>query len=1043
MKEQASTRNFDPLKPNQQVQLCSDPGRRGITTGKTKHHGTRVYVQVEFGPQERTFIDSEDLDPVTLIEQDIGDLLVNLRFGKKGDLARILTYHKISSRLANVFYAMQTSRTDFYAYQFKPIYKFIESANGRILIADEVGLGKTIEAGLIWQEVKARTGANKLLVICPSMLRAKWKKELRTRFDLQAEIYDAGGFLTLLKDFESRGSNFQCAAVCSIESLRQTKVLDAIEEFSKLDYRFDLVVIDEAHYLRNSGTKTHQMGQRISTVAEHLVMLTATPIHLKNEDLYRLLNVLDNDEYSNLDLFEKRVSANAPVVAAQNALRRIPADIKSARKHIHTLAESSWFNKNPLTEIVMSRIARLDDSEHSKLVEVSRLLENLNLLSATVTRTRKREVQEWRVIREARVLDLEFHPYEMDFYRSVTEAVRKRVSVRGDRAFEAFMLMMPQRQMASCIPAMVEHYRLSGDFDELEIEEMLEEDLGWSYENGDQNETRGSSLGSDLKSIIAGWHLSYPDSKYEALVKELKRLFQIEPQVKIVLFSYFKRTLAYLERRLAQDGYRVAAIHGGIAMEERQEIIARFSKDPHQRILLSSEVGAEGLDLQFCRIVINYDLPWNPMKVEQRIGRIDRLGQEAGKVTIVNIAARSTIEAKILDRLYRRIGIFERSIGDLEPILGDMVQKLTLDLLSAELTPQQEEMRIEQTRLALEEKRRQERELEDKSSLFFGSSDFILEQISDARRTGRWVTPAELRSYVTDFFHHNYVGTRIAWDRPEDGLIEISLSHDARFALSWFCKHQTDTHTRLAFAGFDPLILGYTNEAIRKHTDVEFISHFHPLIRWITESHKSQSAPFFRTSAVEVKSDLCSPGDYVFLIEFWRFIAVQDELQIAYALVPLDGGSTVDSITAELLFQEILAHGQNWAYADRILEGANIIAALDLCNTDLAKRREEAYEIFKRKTVAAAQRKSAHLENHLARKEESFMRSFQKLQHRLELEGHIKEQRVKIERQIKGDRTKLENVRQKVSDQLKELEKSSRSRFEIEEIAGGVCRVIE
>jgi superfamily II DNA or RNA helicase len=1043
MKERGPTTTFDPLKPNQQVQLSADPGRRGITTGKTKHHGTRTFVQVEFGPQERTFIDSEDIEPVTLNEQDVGDLLTNLRFGKKGELARILTFHKISSRLANVFYSMQTSRTDFYAYQFKPVYKFIESANGRILIADEVGLGKTIEAGLIWQEVKARTGANKLLVVCPSMLRPKWRKELRTRFNLQAEIYDSKGFLTLLEDFEYKGSNFQCAAVCSVESLRQAKVLDAIEEFSKADYRFDLVVIDEAHYLRNSDTRTHQMGQRVSGITEHLVMLTATPIHLKNEDLYRLLSVLDHDEYSNLDLFEKRVSANAPVVAAQNALRRIPADIGAAREHINSLAKSPWFNKNPLTEIAISRIAEVNASNHSQLVEVSRLLENLNLLSATVSRTRKREVQEWRVVREARVLDLEFYPHEMDFYRAVTEAVRKRVSLWGNGSFESFMLMMPQRQMASCIPAMVEHYRATGDFDELEIEEMLEEDLGWDNEDEGEAEKSASTLGPDLKSIIASWQFSYPDSKYEVLVKELKRLFQIEPQVKIVLFSYFRRTLAYLERRLAKDGYSVAVIHGGIAMEERQEVITKFSKHPEQRILLSSEVGAEGLDLQFCRIVINYDLPWNPMKVEQRIGRIDRLGQDASKVTIVNIAARETIEAKILDRLYRRIGIFERSIGDLEPILGDMIQKLTLDLLSAELTPQQEETRIEQTRLALEEKRRQERDLEDNSSLFFGSSDFILEQISGARKTGRWVTPAELRSYITDFFHHNYVGTRTAWDRPEEGLVSISLSHDARFDLTWFCKHQNDANTRLTHTGSDPLVLGYTNEAVGRHQDVEFLSHFHPLIRWITDSYKSQPSPFFRTSAVEVKSDIVPPGDYVFLIEFWRFIAVQHELQIAYALAPLNGGPTVDAISAELLLQEILAHGQNWAYADRVLGGTSIEASLSVCNTDLANRREAAYEIFKRKTVAAAQRKSAQLESHLARKEESFKQSLRRLQHRLDLEGDIKEQRVKIERQMKGDRTKFENVRQKVSDQLKELEKSSKSRFEIEEIAGGACRVSE
>jgi superfamily II DNA or RNA helicase len=1037
--EEQNDLKFDPLRPNQQVQLRSDPGRRGTLTGKAKTLGTQTYVQIEFAPHERTFIDSDDLEPVTLDEEDITDLLINHRFGKKGDLARILTYHKISSRLANVFYAMETSRTDFYAYQYKPVYKFIESANGRILIADEVGLGKTIEAGLIWQEVKARTGANKLLVICPSMLRPKWKKELRTRFNLQAEMYDSKGFLTLLEDFEREHWNFQCAAVCSLESLRQTKVLDALEEFAKSDLRFDLVVIDEAHYLRNSGTKTHQMGQHISGITEHLVMLTATPIHLKNEDLYRLLNVLDGDEYSNLFLFEGRIKANEPVVAAQNALRRIPADVEQASRCVQQLNTSQWFKNNPLLELVTSKLAELDPTNRSRLIEVNRLLENLNLLDATISRTRKREVQEWKVVREARVLDLDFLPHEIAFYNAVTQAVRRRVSRYGSQAFEAFILMMPQRQMASCIPAMVEYYRELSALGELD-DDILEEDLGLFSENGEDKKA-SKPIGDDLSGLIDRWDGNFPDSKYEALIKELRKLFTTEPDVKIVLFSYFKKTLSYLNRRLREDDFAPAMIHGGIAMEERQEIIENFATAPFSRILLSSEVGAEGIDLQFCRIVINYDLPWNPMKVEQRIGRIDRLGQKSDKITVINIAARDTIEAKILDRLYKRIGIFEKSIGDLEPILGDLIQQLTLDLFRSELTPKQEEERIEQTRLALEEKRRQEAELEEKSSLFFGSSDFILEQIQTARRTKRWVTPAELRSYIADFFQNYYIGTRISWDKPEAGFVTVSLSNDARFELSSFCRKQRELRSLLLQSGSEPVVLGYTNEAIKQRQDIEFLSHFHALVRWITSVYKGEKNPFFRASAIEVKSDVVEPGDYLFIIELWRFIALQEELQIAYALTPLDGCPLTDAAIAELLLQDILARGQNWAYADQMVDDEKIGLALQGCTNNLAEQREEAFEIFQRKTIASTQRKIAHLENHLARKEESFKKSLERLQDRLTLEGHIAEQRVKIERAIKGDYTKLENVRQKITAELQELRKGGRSRAEIEEIAGGICRV--
>jgi hypothetical protein len=371
-----------------------------------------------------------------------------------------------------------------------------------------------------------------------------------------------------------------------------------------------------------------------------------------------------------------------------------------------------------------------------------------------------------------------------------------------------------------------------------------------------------------------------------------------------------------------------------------------------------------------------------------------------------------------------------------------MIQQLTLDLLRSELTAEQEEERIEQTRLALEEKRRQETELEEKSSLFFGSSDFILEQIQRARRTKRWITPAELRSYIADFFQNYYIGTRISWDKPEEGFVIVSLSNDARFDLSSFCRQHREMRSLLLQSGSEPVVLGYTNEAIKMRQDIEFLSHFHPLVRWITSVYQDEKNPFFRASAIEVKSPVVEPGDYLFIIELWKFIAQEEELQIAYALTPLGGCPVTDPAIAELLLQDILACGQNWAYADQMVNGEKIRMALQTCNNNFAEQREEAFEIFQRKTIASTQRKIAHLKNHLARKEESFKKSLERLQYRINLEGSTEEQRIKIERLIKGDHTKLENVRQKIAVELQELNKAGRSRAEFEEIAGGVCRVV-
>lgn len=306
--------DFDPNIPNQPVYDFFNPSSRGVTTGRTRQSGTTLHVQVEFGVNDKRYLPLDQLEPLVSSPEGVEDLLESLKFGKVGDLARILTFHKISSNISNVFYAMQASRTDFYSYQFKPVYKYIESPNGRILIADEVGLGKTIEAGLIWQETKARQPeARRLLIICPSMLREKWKKELREKFDTRAEIYDAKGFLELLEDFKREGQTFQCAAVCTINTVRQERVREMLEELSDA-HRFDLVIIDEVHHLRNVSTKSHQAGRVLSDATEAMILLTATPIHLGNEDLYRLLQLLDADEFSDFEIFRRRIEENEPLI---------------------------------------------------------------------------------------------------------------------------------------------------------------------------------------------------------------------------------------------------------------------------------------------------------------------------------------------------------------------------------------------------------------------------------------------------------------------------------------------------------------------------------------------------------------------------------------------------------------------------------------------------------------------------------------------------------------------------------------------------------
>ena len=169
------------MNPGTLVRLISDPGRRGITTGKSKTRGERIFWQITF-PDGSQYISENQFEAIHTEVEDALDLFRQGKFGRARDLRGAITHIRLSGRLADLIYSMETTNTDFYPYQFKPVLNFLDSPSGGILIADEVGLGKTIEAGLVWTELRSRYDTRRLMVLCPAMLREKWKMELQRRF---------------------------------------------------------------------------------------------------------------------------------------------------------------------------------------------------------------------------------------------------------------------------------------------------------------------------------------------------------------------------------------------------------------------------------------------------------------------------------------------------------------------------------------------------------------------------------------------------------------------------------------------------------------------------------------------------------------------------------------------------------------------------------------------------------------------------------------------------------------------------------------------
>ena len=935
---------FDPtpdhreLRAGVRMRLKHDAGRIGVATGRTREFGGLKRWQISF-PQGMQYVPEDQLEEVGEGGDDPLDLLDRGRLADGVVLRRTITHARLTGRLADVIYSMDTTGTDFYAHQFKPVVSLMNSVGRGLLIADEVGLGKTIEAGLIWTELRTRYDFRRLLVLCPAVLREKWQRELRKRFGVDAEILDAGETLARLRRSQEERHTSSFAIVASLQGLRPHRGWDDrevknssassqlarfLEETSGDAPLVDLCVIDEAHYLRNRETMTAVLGRLARAVSDFILLLSATPIHLRSEDLYGLLNLVDEDTFNRPQAFDNILKANKPLVRARDlvlngskitdAPTRLRQELVRASKH-PLLSGSAQ-----LRALIREEAWRSDLSRDSVVARLAERLERVNLLGHIVTRTRKREVEQRRVVRDVNAAFVKLTPVERDFYDTVTAKVRE-YCMRHE-AHEGFLQVTPQRQMSSSMPAALEFWLQGGtvdgedpDEDERPLRAELSEH---AWELGNLAELRRH------------------DSKYENLRTSLQSLLDGDRGEKVVVFSYFRATLRYLSERMERDGIRTIVLHGGTA--DKDGTVLEFHNSRDHRVLLSSEVGSEGIDLQFARIVINYDLPWNPMRVEQRIGRIDRLGQRAEKIHVLSLLYDDTIDSRIYDRLFERLGIFEGALGSLEPVLGDTIQALTKDLFSRNLTPEQEEERIEQTGLALEQRRRMEDRLEAEAAGLTAYGDYILNQVKAARDLNRSISARDIRSYVIDFMHMHYRGSEFREVTNDPMRFEVSLSIEARHDLAKYLRKQgLQGSTRLVRDAIRLVPCRFENSAVPDlNGREEVISQFHPLVRFVgrylsQSGQQSRPAVAVRLPAQRSIGDF-EPRRYAFSVQRWSLRGLRDMERLYYAAVPLS--PRTDGLPPELAEQLIVTaaqEGEAWLGAHRAVDLKHVAETVEEC----------------------------------------------------------------------------------------------------------------
>ena len=498
----------------------------------------------------------------------------------------------------------------------------------RYLLADEVGLGKTIEAGLILRELKLRDMVRRVLVVAPKGLVRQWQAEMRLHFGENFRFIEPSE-ITAFRQWRDEEDNLwrmHDQVICSLDSVKPIEKrrgwsLEQLNTYNRERFEdlisagWDLVIIDESHRLGGSTEQVarYKLGAALSEAAPYLLLLSATPHQGKTDQFMRLMQLLDRDSF--------------PDESSINHERVRPFVIR-AEKRVSINAEGQPLFKPRAT----------------RLFPVA-----------------------WQ----------NKHAAQQRLYESVTDYVRHgyNQALAAKQRHIGFLMILMQRLVTSSTAAirttlerrlaLLQKPQLQTNlFDEQDVDDWAELDgqsqldiavqtSGWEREKAEVEM---------LLELARETERQGTDSKAEALLELIYKLQQEEnaPQLKVLIFTEFVPTQTMLAEFLESRGFSVALLNGSMDLEARTQAQQAFSRDV--RVLISTDAGGEGLNLQFCHVVVNFDMPWNPMRLEQRIGRVDRIGQPH-VVRAINFVLDDTVEHRVREVLEHKLEVIAQEFG--------------------------------------------------------------------------------------------------------------------------------------------------------------------------------------------------------------------------------------------------------------------------------------------------------------------------------------------------------------------------------------------
>jgi SNF2 family DNA or RNA helicase len=790
----------------------------------------------------------------------------------------------------NELVSLSNARVDLKPYQVSVVHRVVSNYPHRFLLCDEVGLGKTIEAAMIIKELRARGQAHRVLILAPSGLLKQWQFELKTKFNESFAIYNRNT-LQVLRD---KGEQSPWSATDSVIASHAWASWDERRRRQIAAVDWDLIVVDEAHHARaqkfgNSIRRTNLFRLVDSLIADRnflrrgALLVTATPMQLHNYELYSLVEMLDPVLFASQQDFSQHVASLAGLRQLVERLETTGMPVADDRADFEeSLAR--------LLDIDAEDAAKLARTESAR--EIAARLRAHHRLSEVMIRNRKSQVATFQK-RVAKRWEVHLSKDE-DQVQQIMQGVFEegwRLKEETNQNAVGFLMVILQKLLASSSRALLaslekRRTRLmdSGPAtDEVEAEEALEDDTEAAIVASEIVPSVDGEVGR-LDEVIALLANIDIDSKARVLLANLTELFAATPEEKVLIFTEFRETQDMLAELLGRS-WSVHKFHGQQSLEQKDSAVAAFRRGLGPQILVSTEAGGEGRNFQFCHVLVNYDLPWNPMKVEQRIGRLDRIGQE-DTVLIFNLHVQGTIEGHILEVLEKRIKVFEDSVGALDPILGDTETDIRQALrLASEARDQRIKEIGERLEREVENARIAEREFGD---FIMDAKSYKAEIVQKATGGAKPVSQEEFELFLERL---------LAWSHTWIGPRQDSGERNVEFHAPFTVEHPE------LFGGYTGMRVCLDPHVAVDSEYVEYLGFGHPivdaLVRRITEEKLDGLAAVRRIDRRLVNQ----PG---WLFNWLVRVDGLRSIEFLYPVFVDDEGHTDESTGRELLRQSRL-----------------------------------------------------------------------------------------------------------------------------------------